>query len=314
MTKRVLHEAGTIAVDQATNKFRVRLISEGKGSSATYNREFFTEANAQTLAGALSFPGHPFDLDHPETRDPMTAIGYIGDIVTIEEDENGKLALWSEYNVAKSKPEVGAYLAEFGPKLGLSIYAEGDGRDGENGEYFAESLSTEDPYRSVDLVIAAGRGGKFDRRAAESLRKITEASALAEGKEVKLMEISELGTKLDGLSTLVESLVTTLTTKATAEAQAEADSAAVTTIVESRLVDYDKAVLLISEAKLTESQSEELRARALKGEDIAASVESAKKVLSEARTLAEADTSADHLGGGAKPGVTYDVAGFGKVS
>lgn len=316
MTKCFFHEAGVLSLDAAGSKFRVRLINEGEGSSAIYPREFFTEANAQALAGSLSFAGHPDDLDQPEQRNPLAAIGYIGEAVTIETDESGQVAFWGEYNVAKSKPEVMAYLTEFSDRLGLSIYAEGQGRrDPKTGKYIAESLNPDNPYRSVDLVVAAGRGGKFDRMV-ESLRRITEASALAEGKEVDLMELKELGEQVSKLTVLVESLVTTLTTKAVAEAQVEADSAAVITAVESRLADYDKAVVLISEGKLTDSQSAELRARALKGEDIAPLVESAKKILAEAVAFVNKDEndSAAHIGGGAVANIGFDVAGFGKVS
>src|SRR5690606_16442873 len=80
MTKRRLHESGTIGVDSTKQKFRVCLISEGSGSTAEYPREFFNQANAEALAGALSFPGHPEDLERPEKRNPMSAIGSIGDV------------------------------------------------------------------------------------------------------------------------------------------------------------------------------------------------------------------------------------------
>lgn len=324
MTQR-LHEAGTITHDPATGKYRVLLINEGKGSSAYYPREFFNESNASALAGSLSFPGHPKDLQRPEHRDPMTAIGYIGESVTIEEHD-GQVGFWGEYNIAQSRPEVKAYLAEFADKLGLSVYADSEGHtDPSTGGYVAESISGSDPYRSVDLVIGAGRGGKFDR-VAEGLRRITEASATAGEKEDNLMEIKELAddfnAKFTGLTKIVEGLVSTLEGKAQAALQIEADTSAVDKIVESRLADYDKAVALISDAKLTESQSASLRALALKGEDIAPHIETAKKVLSEARANTAPDESSNggrlaenHLGGGEpRASVDFDVPGFGKVN
>lgn len=321
MTRRI-NEAGTITVDPTSNKFRVLLINEGKGSSAEFPREFFTPENASALAGALSFPGHPFDLQKPEHRDPLTAIGYIGENVTIEEND-GLMGFWGEYNVAKSRPEVSAYLAEFADKLGLSVYADSEGRaDASTGKWIAESISRTDPYRSVDLVVAAGRGGKFDR-VAEGLRRITEASATAGEKEDNLMEIKELSDdftkKFDGLTKIVEGLVSTLDGTAQAKLQIEADTSAVDKIVESRLADYDKAVGLISDAKLTESQSASLRALALKGEDVAPHIEAAQKVLAEARAVGDAPEGGriaeNHLGGGASnTDIGFDVAGFGRVS
>jgi hypothetical protein len=322
MTKRI-HESGTIVLDKATNSFRVCLITEGSGSSADYPREFFTPENASRLAGSLSYPNHPADIERPEYRDPLSAIASIGDTVTIEEHD-GKMGFWGEYIPAKSKPQIAEYLNEYATKLALSVYSDSDGHtDPSTGKYVAESLAPNDPYRSVDLVVAAGRGGKFDRQVAESLRRITETSATAGEEEVTHMEIKELAEsldkKFDGLTKIVESLVTTLEGKAKADLQVQADEAAVKKTVESRLGDYDKAVGLISEAKLTESQSASLRALALAGVDIAPHIEQAKKVLAEAQAMASDEGSGhkiaeNHLGGNDKSG-GWDpsVPGFGKV-
>lgn len=325
MTKKRLHEAGAITFDADALKFRVCLISEGKGSSASFAREFFTTENAEALAESLSFPGHPERLWQPENRDPLSAIATIGETVTIEEHD-GRMGFWSTYKVAESRPDVAVYLKEFAKKLGLSIYIDADGyEDTVTGRWFATKLDADDPYKSVDLVVAAGAGGKFDRVAESALRRITEASATAGEKEVSQMEIKELAENFDkkftDLTKVIEGLASTLEGKAKAVAQVEVDTAAVEKAVESRLGDYDKAVVLINEAKLTESQSAELRALALKGEDVAPGIEKAKKFLAEAREgLAEGDETkdkkiAEHLGGGDKS-EAFDpmVPGFGKVS
>lgn len=324
MTKRI-HESGTITHDKTTNSFRVRLIREGSGSSADFPRSFFVAENAAALAGALSFPNHPADLERPERRDPLSAIGSIGENITIEEHD-GEMSFWGEYIPAKSKPQIAEYLNEYADKLGLSIYMDSDGHpDPVTGKHVAESLVATDPYKSVDLVVAAGAGGKFDRKLAESLRRITEASATAEEEEVTQMEIKELAEsfekKFDGLTKVVEGLVKTLEGKAKAELQVEADTTAVEKAVESRLGDYDKAVGLISEAKLTESQSASLRALALKGEDVVPHIEAAKKVLAEALAGREDqdevkhDRIAEHLGGGSNNKDDWDpsVPGFGEA-
>lgn len=317
MTKRI-QESASIVIDPTTKRFRVCLISEGSGSSADFERSFFVAENAERLKGALSFPGHPFDIDHPEHRDPLSAIASIGDEITIEE-HNGKMGFWGEYIPAQSRPDVASYLMEYGTKLGLSIYSDSEGHESASGKWVAEALTADDPYRSVDLVVAAGAGGKFDR-VAEALRLITEASATAEEKKETPMDIKEVegvvAAAIAPLSKVVEGLVTALEGKATAELQAKVDESAVNKAVESRLGDYDKAVDLITEAKLTESQSASLRALAITGVDITPHIETAKQVLAEAKAIANGTGKIveNHIAGSGPAGaMTYDVPGFGKV-
>ena len=318
MTKKRLHEAATIEVDETGLAFRVCLISEGKGSSATFSRDFFTTENADALAGALSFPGHPEDLWRPERRDPLSAIGHIHEDVTIEEND-GLMGFWSTYRVAKSRPDVSVYLAEFAEKLGLSIYIDSDGYpDPVTGIWIATTLDADDPYRSVDLVVAAGARGKFER-VAEALRRITETSATAEEKEVYSMDLKDVNDNVVLLTKTVEALVSTLEGKTTSALQIEADTSAVNRAVESRLSDYDKAVTLINGAKLTESQSASLRALALTGVDVAPHIETAKTVLAEAKALGTgtSDThqiAETHLGEAGKRSSGFSVSGFGKVN
>ncbi len=319
MATRIIHEAGKLVIDPETKAFRVCLIEEGSGSTADFPRSFFVQENADRYAGSLSFANHPPDPENPSTRDPLTAIGRIGDKVTIEEHD-GKLSLWSDFIPAQSKPDVAPYIAEFGHKLGLSVFGQSDGHDDPvSGKWIAESVPDHDPYRSVDLVVAAGRGGKFEKVVAESLRLLAEASASAEENEESNMEkIEEVARDLGALKTIVEALVTKIDGKAKADAQIEVDTAAVEKAVAESLANYDKAVALISEAKLTESQSEELRALAMKGEDIAPKVEVAKKVLAEALASVKngEDDAEVHLGGSkqiAESAKGFAVAGFGEV-
>ena len=131
-------------------------------------------------------------------------------------------------------------------------------------------------------------------------------------------EIEERFNKIEAAQADVLTAVTTLAEKldgkAQADAQAEADNAAVESAVEDRLAEYDKAVDLITEAQLTESQSSELRARARKGEDITSAIEGAKQVLAEARkghaTVEGADT---HIGGSGGSNASFEVPGFGRM-
>jgi len=289
MNKRI-RESVTITANPETNEFDVCLLSEGAGSSGDFLPEIFTQENADALAGSLSFPNHPRWLDSPEERDPMSAIGQIAESVVVKNDpETGDLGFWSTYIPAKSKPEVAPYLTEFHKKLALSIYIDSNGHiDVDTGRWVVRSLDGTDPYKSVDVVIAAGRGGKFERLS-ESLGIVTKTSATAEEKMENPMELKEVGDNVATLTKSVEGLVEMLGAKATADAQVEADSAAVTKTVESRLANYDVALDLIEKAKLTESQTAKLRELAKTGVDVTSEVEDAKKFLAEARASVESD-------------------------
>jgi len=318
MTTKRIYESGTLTHDPAKG-FRVCLITEGRGSSADFTRSFFTAESAARAGGALVFPGHPFDYDRPEHRDPMSAIAHIDENVTIEEHD-GLLSMWSTLIPSKTKPEVASYLEEYGPKLGLSMFSDTNGHnDTSTGRWVAESLAEVDPYRSVDLVVAAGRGGKIEGRIAEALLALAEPSATAEEKKENLMELKDVDDKIVALSKVVEELVATMTGKAKAALQVEADDAAVAKTVESRFDAFEKACGQIAEAKLTDSQSAELRALAKTGVDITPNIESAKKVIAEALALAGDDADGTkkiaeaHLGGGSTKAFDPTVGGFGVV-
>lgn len=316
MTKRVLSESGKV-VRQSDGSFRICIVDEGQGSSADWPRDFFTEENAQVLAGAISFPNHPADYDRPEMRDPMSAIGRIGPKVDIEEHD-GRMGFWADYYPSK-RPGVAEHLEEFGDKLGVSIFCEGDTRyNPETGREEAIRLDPTDPYRSVDVVVVAGRGGKFERRLAESHRRLAETSAIPQEKEEETHMDKDIEERFSKLEALVGGLADKLDGKAKADAEVKVNTEAVEKAVDERLADYDKAVDLITEAKLTESQSSELRARARKGEDITGAIETAKKVLAEARAgRGGTDDAIDHVGGGSghigSDKLSFEVPGFGRV-
>jgi hypothetical protein len=330
MTKRIV-EAATLSVDPSTKALRVCLISEGVGSSAKFPREFFTQVNADRLAKSLSFPGHPKDLEHPEWRDPLSAIARIGESVTVEEHQ-GKMGFWSDYNVSKTRPEVHDYLVEYGDALGLSVFSDSDGHNDADGKWVAESLVEDDPYRSVDLVKAAGRGGKF-ARVAESLGlTVDKTSATAEEEEETHMDkeiedrFKALDTKID---TSIQSAVSQLTealkpTPQGSASEADPDAEAVNKAVEARLATRDKVKEAVDAAKITESQAKAIMDRVDKGatfEEVQPDIEAAKAVLAEARKGTVEDDEdrhvvAEHLGSGDNGG-DFDLSAvpsnFGKV-
>lgn len=337
MTKRI-YEAATLSVDPATNALRVCLISEGAGSSADYPAAFFNEQNADRLAESLSFPGHPIDLERPEHRDPMSAIGSIGSKVDIQVDADGNHSFWADYVPAKSKPGVAEYLIEYGPRLGLSIYSESEGHeDSSTGKWVAEALSPNDPYRSVDVVVAPGARGKFDVKVAEGLRRVIESSGGTvppgskeinmEIKDVEKVVAEQLTAALTPLTKIFEGLVERLDGKVVAEAQAEADEAAVKTAVEAALARAEKVNGLLAEAKLTKLAEDEVREFAktvdVTFEAIEAKVASEKAKLSEAQQGLTEDHAARILAEGHRgSGISFtgmgsvtgfSVPGFGEV-
>lgn len=305
MTKRLLESGTLMEAGTSPNVRKAVLITQGIGSSGYYPPEFFTQENADALAQSLSFPGHP-EWGDPTTRDPLSAIGWVGDTVSIESDDIGAKRFVAEYHIGKSRPDVLAYLDEFGTRLGLSIFIEGEGEYDSNTNIFTvTTLNGADPYKSVDLVVAAGRGGTLVEGAkpgsknplAEAQRKLlalAEAHASAPAEEENEEHNMDLEKKVDSLiesvatlTSTVSALVTAKEDSAQAEAQAKVDTEAVQTAVESRLEQFAADSALINEAGLTESQQAEAMVLAKTGGDVKTYVESAKKVFDEARAMVE---------------------------
>lgn len=321
----MMSDSGRV-VRQSDGSFRICIVDEGPGSSADWPRDFFTRANADVLSGVISFPNHPKDYDKPEDRDPMSAIGRVGKTIDIEEHD-GKIGFWSDYYPSK-KPGVAEHLEEFGDILGVSVFCEGSTRlNPATGREEAVAFDPTDPYRSVDVVAVAGRGGKFKRMAEAHRRFAEDASAPAEEHKEETKMDKDIEDRFKAVETMISTQFGDLAKKlegTTApkveELQAKVDQAAIDAAVDTRLTDYDKAVDLISGAQLTESQSSDLRARARKGEDITGAVDTAKKVLAEARAGrgGGAGEIEPHFGGGtggsSAEGLSFDVPGVGRVS
>jgi hypothetical protein len=220
MTKRRWYEAGALVESGNRTKGRwpIRIITEGKGSSAIYTREML-EANKDVFANRPMFGNHPKDVNKPWERSPFEIKAKIGP--TIEGKEvDGVYGLYGEAIV---DDEVDSFLEKFGDITQVSIFASGDGYE-EGGEMYAESFDGEDPYTSVDFVVAAGRGGKVERvledfRALES----STAPAAADDEREKRMDealkayldgrfgefanaIATLSEKIDTATALVESV------------------------------------------------------------------------------------------------------------
>lgn len=199
--------------------YDVTLITEGEGSKGIYTREML-QANAGVWnAGTKSFMDHPKDITKPWERSLSTVVGKLHtDARYVEENGEGKLKA-----KLKVRKEYIDFVEEYKDVIGLSIFCGAFGEeDPATGKTMVEAFDGSDPYKSVDLVVAAGRGGRFDM-AAESYRKI-EASLPDEEEEHgsgnpaephnhkkdNSMEIEELAGKVADLATVVESLQETL--------------------------------------------------------------------------------------------------------
>lgn len=314
-TRHLLEAASLVEADTSKDTWVVRLISEGKGSSGLYSATLLEEWG-YAFNEALSYINHPTGWDGLESRAFTEIAGEVVGDVWIDRDERGKVGVYANW---RPDPDHKEKLARYAKKLGMSIYIEGDGHFNEDGEFEVDTFNPNDPFKSVDVVIAAGRGGRFE--ITESYRKMYESARVAESekrpgarqaerKEIKMDE--ELKEALKGITDALAVLVAEKKQAEAAEAQVEADEAAVTSAVEA----YDEARKAIDEADLLEPQREALLAAAKTGKDITADLVSAKAVkesaLEAAKTRLGESADADQLrefGGSDKQ--EYTLRGFG---
>lgn len=270
----------------ADGTWRVRLISEGVGSTGVYSRELL-ERHFGAFDGSLSFTNHP--MIAPQERDFTKIVGRVQGETWIEEDEDGNLGVYANY---LPDPDYKPRLEMYKDKLGLSIFIEGEGSEDVNGNFLVESFNGDDPYKSVDVVIAAGRGGRFEEslqktytQRIESLgvQKPGATSAQDQTKDTETMTPEQLEELKNHMSALVAAKFDSL-----AEAKEEENVEQIS--VEEALVAYAEKLTAIDEADLFAKQAEALKARAAKGEDITEALEEAKTIRDEAKAAAVAES------------------------
>lgn len=280
-TRKLLQESGTLRKGASDGTYRVCIITEGTGSTGVYTREMLIR-EGDAFTGALSFMGHPADPSRPQDRALESIAGRLEGPVAAEEHD-GVLGLWSDFRPNTSDPKRAAFIAEYADALGVSVFIGADGVENDQGLLVVESLDAADPYKSVDIVIAAGRGGRF-ARAAESLRVLESHNPPAEASAGTTKEgnMDEVLKALASLTSLMTDFVTESKTAATAKVAAEATATDVETAVEKAVTEYDAKVVAIDAAELFPSQVESLRSIAAQGGDVTKLIESAKKVVVEA--------------------------------
>jgi hypothetical protein len=165
-----------VTASEGKGIYEVTLITEGQGSSGYYSKELLEEYGALTFnENRPMFANHPTDEEFDNGRDITKLMARtIESARVVEEDGVAKLK-----SKIKVRPEWQDFVEEYKDVIGLSIFASGEAREGEingNKTMIVESFDYSDPYRSIDFVVAAGRGGKVDRMV-ESAQKVMEMTA-----------------------------------------------------------------------------------------------------------------------------------------
>lgn len=302
MTRRYIQEAARLAEKTSDGSYRVILITEGTGSTGVYSADLMN-ASEHVFENAPSYMDHPIDPERPQDR-PVLSIGGRFANVTAEDGPFGR-QLAADF---KPREEYRSLFEEFGDILGLSIFCGAYGEKDETGRVVVESFDAEDPYRSVDVVVAAGRGGRF-KRAQESLRAIESslgapkgnkpaAEASAEEKEGETMDEKEMkalavivaAAVAESLKPVIDFVNESAASEAN-ETQTKVDAEALDNARAEGATAAAESFKLIDDAKLPEKIAEGLRAKVLEGKDITEAVTDAKAVL-EAAQEADGDKPA----------------------
>lgn len=305
MKTRRLYEAGALSEAKTSpGTWPIRIITEGKGSSATYLREHLEKPENHIFGGRPMFGNHPTDPNKPWERSPFEIKAKMGPTVEYKVVD-GVAGLYGEAIVS---PEVDKWLEEFHDIVGVSIYASGEGYE-EDGEFFLESFDGTDPYVSVDFVVAAGRGGGVEPRLLEAYRALENsgtpddgsapaASRENESKE-QSVEIEELAAKIDAVMESLTTLAGTMTTVAESikpDEKPEIDVAAAA-------VEADRKA---DEAEIPVALRAPILAAAKEGGDVDAAIAEAKAVVDAVKNrLAESAASGGRFGGA---GVVEDAS------
>lgn len=153
-----LNEASSFAPTKSKNRWRVKVIQSGWGSSGYYPADMLAEYGPKVFAkGTKVFMNHPSVVesnDRPERDVHQLAGKLISDAKFAEGALFADVEFYSHY---------APIISEMAGDVGLSIRASGNAKVGEaEGRQgpIIESL-VEDPLTSVDVVTVAGAGGKF---------------------------------------------------------------------------------------------------------------------------------------------------------
>lgn len=281
----------------ADGTFDIVLITEGEGSTAHYSAELMNEASAAAFTNVGSHPNHPADPTKPEHRNPM---GMIGRVIDVKPDVvDGLKALTGKFKPANE--DVANYVEQFADLLSVSVFNKAFGDEGPDGKFVAEEWQADWPYRSVDIVLAGGRGGRF-QLAQESLRGIETSlgksggpkpgttpapgSPTQEEHHMDPEDLKEVAKVVaEALTETLKPIVATLAEQKTLieGLQAGAPAAEEPKKEKSEVIKSTiESLKTITDAKLLPTLQESLIAALERGEDVTQGIEFAKTVTAEA--------------------------------
>lgn len=166
MPTRIIESGGTTAKSLGNGVFLAKIIQPGWNKSGTryYSEDLLKEYGTTTFReGRPCFANHPTKEDFANGRDITKIWGrVVEDPKYLDEGEDGP----GLYTSVKVRKEYVDFIEEYKDSIGMSIFASGDGVEGEaegKSGLIVESFDPEDPYTSVDFVVAAGAGGKVQR-------------------------------------------------------------------------------------------------------------------------------------------------------
>ncbi len=275
-TEVLLKESTTTPLKKSGKRWRVVIAKPGKGSSGTYSAEMLKEYGPAALA-----PDAKAFFDHDPKRSIKDMVGTYPD-GSYWDDVTQELV--AELQPFKHWQDV---VDEIGPHAEASIYMMGE--TDEEGNVLKLI-----PHRTngVDLVGYGGLEGSGLKEQVENLIEAahiashdprTEASVLVNKEGNMDKEI------LEAIKALTESLAPVLTFISESNAakvnelQAKVDTEATEALVAEAVSAYDEKAKAIAEANLLPSQSDAIREAAKRGDDVAPLIESAKKILDEAK-------------------------------
>lgn len=266
----ILRESITDAPTRNGNRWRVIVARPGKGTSGTYSEELFRRDGHKIISkGGQAF------INHDDSRNPKDMIGiYPEGSFWSEEDK----AVVSELETFTHWTD---FVNEVGPHCGMSLYALGEQDESGNiTEIFEDRLNGCDLVARPGLV-GSGLAEKLYESAKAQDSEETTTTAVEERKDDNMDE--KVMEALAAIQTALASLVSERKSESDKDAQHEADAKA----VEAAVAAYDAAVKAIDEAELLAPQVEALRARAIKGEEVAPLIEEAKAIRSAALEAAK---------------------------
>ncbi|QOR56079.1 capsid maturation protease [Arthrobacter phage Thunderclap] len=255
-----LEESNGFAGQELTGKtWRVRVITEGKGSSANYRAEVLKRDVGLFKAGRKIYMDHAglIDQENRPERSAREIVGYFTDDAEYDESEK---AIYQNAHIFSDHREWVKERALAGV-IGMSISAEGEVEESDTGE---PDLVRFTKVNSVDIVTEAGRGGKFSTL-------LESKGAHAAPEEEDDMEFpKELAEALDtqdknvtALVAVVQELITKLTPAAPE-------------VEESKTPTYSEIDKAVTEAELPAPSREAVFTAVEGGTDLAEAVKAEK--------------------------------------